>query len=108
MAEYLSTPMDTRTVYGRPGMATAVENDTEWAVVAHVRGHCHDGTKCPLCTAWTRQAEQMVRTQATITSLQRRAIDAEILVAYTAREAMEWQTRAEQAEHTLATIISGG
>ncbi len=107
-------PMDTRTVYGRPGMATAVENDAEWAVIAHLRGHVHNSADCELCTQWTQRSAQIVRTQATINSLQRRATQAEIHAAYLAREVMEAQAdaqearnRARKAEVTLNSIIEG-
>jgi len=99
----VDTPMDTRVVYGRPGFATAVESDTEWHTIAHLRNFAHDDTLCELCTAFSRTQEhrqRAIRAEANAHTATMRRIRADIATAEIARDLIE-------AEARLDSIISG-
>ena len=95
---------------GRPARVDTVDTVEEFATIGHMRGWCHDTSKCQICRVDDRHRdtrEQLVRTQASLHTAQQRAIRAEIEVAHTARDLMSAINRADTAERRLDSIISG-
>lgn len=115
-ARYLSRTSETPTdgPGWRPARVDTVDTPEEFATIGHMRGWCHDTSKCKICTEQDRLVgmlrdtrEQLVRTEGALITAQQRAFRAEVEVAHTARDLMVAINRADTAERRLDSIIEG-